>query len=140
MGTQCPFGDCPRSDMTVTDTVPTWLDNKAVLIVEDETIISFLIEDMLSELGCREVWQASDVSAALALLDQRTPDAVVLDANLSGQFSFAIAARLAQANIPFVFATGYGRSGISNEWMSRPLIQKPFTIEALEAALRGLLM
>jgi CheY-like chemotaxis protein len=125
--------------MTVTDTAPALLHNKAILIVEDETIVSFLIEDMLGELGCREVWQASDVSEALALLDTHKPDAVVLDANLSGQFTFPIATRLAQANIPFVFATGYGRSGIPNEWMSRPVIQKPFTIETLEAALRGLL-
>jgi CheY-like chemotaxis protein len=119
--------------------MPFLLEGKIVLVVEDETIVSFLIEDMLGELGCDTVWQAGSVPEALQLLEQRTPDAVVLDANLSGQFAFPIAMRLAEANIPFIFATGYGRSGIPNEWASRPVIQKPFTRDTLEAALRRLL-
>jgi CheY-like chemotaxis protein len=123
----------------VSDSQSAWLNGRTILVVEDETIVSFLIEDMLDELGCRTVWQAGGVSEALALLDERRPDAVVLDANLSGEFAFPIAARLAEMNVPFVFATGYGRSGIPNEWASRPVIQKPFTRDTLEAALRLLL-
>src|SRR5215207_6213081 len=39
-----------------------------VLVVEDESIISFLIEDLATKLGAAEVWHAASVAAALALL------------------------------------------------------------------------
>lgn len=122
----------------MTDSPSAWLDGKAILIVEDETIIAMLIEDMLDELGCKDVLKAGNIAEALASLDKQTPDAAILDANLSGEFAFPVATRLVQANVPFVFATGYGRSGIPNEWAARPVVQKPFTIERLEAALRPL--
>ncbi|MPZ56802.1 MAG: response regulator [Rhizobiales bacterium] len=98
-----------------------------------------MIEDLLGELGCQTVWQAGNVRQALALLDERSPDAVVLDANLGGEFAYPIAARLAASDIPFVFATGYGREGIPGEWASRPVIQKPFSQNMLEEALRSML-
>ena len=106
-----------------------------VLVVEDETIVSFLIEDMLSDLGFAQVWHAADAEAALQILNERRPDAAVLDVNLHGRPAFAIAERLAAADIPFVFSTGYGRSGIPAYWSARPVIQKPFNIDALAAAL-----
>jgi CheY-like chemotaxis protein len=122
-----------------TNSRPAWLEGKTILVVEDETMVSFLIEDMLGELGCESILLASSVNEALETLNGHKPDAAVLDANLSGQFAFPVATRLAEAKIPFVFATGYGRSGIPNEWAANPVIQKPFTREALEAALRSLL-
>jgi CheY-like chemotaxis protein len=107
----------------------------SVLVVEDETLVSLLIESMLSDLGCDDVWYASDVSQALELLAENTPDAAVLDVNLAGEQVYPVAFRLAAAAVPFVFATGYGASGIDQEWASRPVIQKPFQREKLAAAL-----
>src|SRR6267378_2571432 len=49
-------------------------DGLQALVVEDETIVAFLIEDMLTELGCSAVWLANTVSAALAILADRRPD------------------------------------------------------------------
>jgi CheY-like chemotaxis protein len=125
--------------VTNTDSEQALLDGVAILVVEDETIVSMLIEDMLSELGCKTIWQAGSIRDALALLKDHRPDAVVLDVNLSGQFAYPLATHLAEAQIPFVMATGYGRSGIPPEWASRPVIQKPFSSETLAAALRALL-
>jgi hypothetical protein len=34
-------------------------------------------------------------------------------------------------NIPFVFATGYGSSGLPEEYRDRPALQKPFQVETL---------
>ena len=112
------------------------LDGLTLLVVEDETIISFLLEDMLLELGCAAVLHAGRVDRALALLRERRPDAVVLDVNLGGEFAYPVASYLAEAQIPFVFTTGYGRSGIPMDWATRPVIQKPFSMEALANALR----
>jgi CheY-like chemotaxis protein len=116
---------------------PVSLDGLTILIVEDETIIAFMIEDMLTELGCAAVLHAGRIQDALALLRDRKPDAVVLDVNLAGEHAYPVAMRLAEAQIPFIFTTGYGRSGLPAEWASRPVIQKPFSLEALADALRA---
>jgi CheY-like chemotaxis protein len=91
---------------------------------------------MLLELGCAAVLHAGRVDRALALLRERRFDAVVLDVNLGGEFAYPVASYLAEAQIPFVFTTGYGRSGIPTDWATRPVIQKPFSMEALAHALR----
>jgi CheY-like chemotaxis protein len=98
----------------------------SVLIVEDESIISFLIEDMLAELGAAGVRHAAGVAEALRLIEAQRPDAAVLDLNLGGEPIHAVAERLAALNVPFVFATGYGRQGIPPQWAGRPVLQKPF--------------
>jgi len=83
-----------------------------IVLVEDETVVSFLIEDMLKELGCANIWHASGVRQAMAILRDRQPDAAVLDVNLAGEPGYPIAEHLESARIPFLFATGYGRHGI----------------------------
>ena len=111
------------------------LQGLTVLVVEDETIVSFLIEDTLMQLGCKEVWHASAIAAALALLQDKKPDAAVLDVNLSGVPAYPVAERLAALGVPFVFATGYGKNGVASEWRDRPVIQKPFDEAVLLAGL-----
>ena len=114
------------------------LDGRRVLLVEDESLVAMMAEDMLIDLGC-DVVVAMRLDQALAYLNSSVFDLAILDVNLGSARSYPVADALFALAVPFVFATGYGRSGIPNEWMSRPVIQKPFTIETLEAALRGLL-
>jgi DNA-binding response OmpR family regulator len=111
------------------------LNGLTVLVVEDETLISFLVEDMLRDLGCSTVWHASGASEALSMLRDRRPDAAVIDVNLGGQLAYPLAVYLDAAGIPFVFATGYGKHGIPGHWRRRPIVQKPFGADALTAAL-----
>lgn len=124
---------------TETPTSGAALHGLSVLVVEDETIVSLLVESMLMDLGCKDVWYASSVEEALAILAERTPDAAVLDVNLDGETAYPIACQLAAAEVPFVFATGYGASGISDEWAGRPVIQKPFQSDMLAFALQAAL-
>jgi CheY-like chemotaxis protein len=107
-----------------------------VLVVEDEAIISFLIEDMLLSLGCASVAHAGTVKQAINVLSAQMPDAAVLDVNLAGESGYAVAEKLEEGGIPFVFATGYGETGLPARWRERPVIQKPFTLESLGSALR----
>ena len=115
------------------------LNGLSFLVVEDETIISLLLEDMLTSLGAASVWHASAVNEALASLKERRPDAVLLDVNLSGEAAYPVAELLEKEGIPFVFSTGYGVSGLSPRWNGKPTIQKPFTPEALDTALSAVL-
>ena len=110
-----------------------------ILVVEDETMLFFLAEDMLTELGCATVLHASRVRDALALLAGERPDVAMLDVNLAGEQAYPIAEKLAEANVPFVFATGYGSEGIPPSWSSRPVVQKPFTLDMLGRAIAAAL-
>ena len=109
------------------------------LIVEDEAVISFLIEDMLGELGVSEVRHGASVRAAISALDAAAPDFAVLDVNLGGERVYPVAERLEKDGVPFVFITGYGKSGIDPRWAEKIVIQKPFNLDMLTAALRDLL-
>ena len=57
-----------------------------------------------------DVEVAGTLADAGRLLDVDSFDVAVLDVNLSGETSFAIADRLLDLGLPFVFATGYGES------------------------------
>jgi CheY-like chemotaxis protein len=115
------------------------LDGLSLLVVEDEAIIAFLLEDMLGELGAADVRYAASVGAALALLDEKLPDLAVLDVNLRGERVYPVAERLDAAGVLFLFTTGYGRSGIEPKWHGKTVLQKPFSIDSIAHALASVL-
>jgi CheY-like chemotaxis protein len=112
-----------------------------VLIIEDETLIALLLEDMLTDLGCTILGSASSVDAAIEILDRTPPGVAVLDINLGGEKSYAVAEALAKRGVPFIFSTGYADGRLDAPWQDRPMLQKPFGQEqlakALEAALKA---
>ena len=108
-----------------------------VLAVVDESLVAMWLEDLLTDLGCLVVGPANSVNAALALLDQQSVDAAVLDINIAGEKVFPVADRLSALNVPFVFATGYGVSGVQEPHAHRPVIQKPYTMGTLQRALES---
>jgi len=112
------------------------LHGMTVFVVEDEMMVSLLLEDMLGTLGCDNVLHAASVSSALNELSQSQPDLAVLDVNLGSEMVYPVAEELNRAGVPFVFTTGYGRGAIKLEWAARPCVQKPFNIDAFAAALR----
>lgn len=115
------------------------LDGLSILVVEDESLISRLIEDTLKDLGCPEIWNAANVDAALTLLAKRRPDIAVVDVNLTGRLAYPVAVRLDDMRVPVVFLTAYARSQLPAFWRSRPLVNKPFKPETLAAALAAAL-
>ena len=111
------------------------LSNRKVLVVEDEMMIAMLIEDMLDEFGCKLVGPATNVPRALELIGKESIAVAVLDLNLDGKDTYAIADALQRKNVPFIFATGYGSTGLRQEYGNRPVLPKPFQARDLEAAL-----
>lgn len=112
----------------------------SVFILEDETLVLFNLEDILAELGCRVVGPAMRLDQAEALLAEASEaDAAILDVNIGGNPVFPLAARLKEAGVPLIFATGYGAAGLPAEWQGSPVLQKPYTSEEVTAALLALL-
>jgi CheY-like chemotaxis protein len=97
-----------------------------ILVVEDEMMVSMLIEDMLADLGCSVVGPASRLEEALVLARTSEIDCAVLDVNLGGQPIFPVADVLRERSCPFAFATGYGDAGLRDIDKGALVLQKPF--------------
>lgn len=109
-----------------------------LLVVEDDVLVYMLLEDMLGELGC-EIVPAAHVKEAMALAAGETLDGALLDINLRGQTSYAVADELAERRIPFAFVTGYGSGAVREEYRNRPLLQKPMRESDLQRVISGML-
>jgi DNA-binding NtrC family response regulator len=108
-----------------------------VLIVEDDPLIALDFEDRLLGFGVKSVRATGSVAGALKLIAARAPDFALLDVALVREKSFAIAEKLEALAIPFVFITGYGSEVALPALFSKaPLLPKPCSSDALEAALR----
>ena len=114
------------------------LSGAKVLVLEDETLVSMMVEDMLLDLGCEVVGPFAKLDQALAYLGSGGGqiDAALLDVNLGGVRSFPMAEALADKGVPFVFTTGYDESGLPDIWRGRPTLRKPFMMGEMADALR----
>lgn len=110
------------------------------MIVEDETLVLFNLEDILSELGWDIAGQAMRLADAEKLAASiEVPDVAILDVNLGGKQVFPVAQILADRGVPLLFATGYGSAGLPPEWRNRPVIVKPYGRDDVARALAALI-
>jgi CheY-like chemotaxis protein len=117
------------------ETTGPW--KRRILIVEDEPLIAVTLEEMLFELGFVVAGCVADVPAALAMIGREKIDAALLDVNLGSQKIDPVAHLLAERDCPFVFTTGYGRTGIPAAYADRAVLQKPFRMDDLATILRN---
>ena len=103
----------------------------SVFLVEDEVMIRMMVADMLEELGYRVAAEAGEISEALKLAQSTDFDFAILDVNVNGKVISPVADLIKARNRPFIFATGYGSSGLPEEYRARPALQKPFQLETL---------
>jgi CheY-like chemotaxis protein len=121
---------------------PAWLKDERILVVEDEALVSILVEDELRGAGAEVLGPAPTVVDALRLVEAAAADggisAAVLDINLAGRHVGPLADRLAALGVPFVFATGYGEGCDTGGHGAAPTLDKPFGAETLVAAVASL--
>jgi DNA-binding response OmpR family regulator len=100
-----------------------------------------MVAEMLQELGYTIAAEAGEIGEAIRLAQTTYFDLAILDVNVNGKVISPVADLLTASNRPFIFATGYGSSGLPEEYRNRPSLQKPFQIETLgkviEATLRN---
>lgn len=108
------------------------------LVVEDEGLVALFIESTLEELGCEVVASVATLSEALVAAANESFDFAVLDVNLNGQLVFPVAELLRERQLPFVFSTGYGQSGVLEAFRGYEVLTKPYTSNELSKTINGL--
>lgn len=106
-----------------------------VLIIEDESLVAMLVEDMLLDLGHDIAGVVGRLDEAISTARSADIDLAVVDLNLNGQRTDAVAEILYRRGVPFVFATGYGPAGVRADWTHAPVLQKPFQPRELQQAI-----
>lgn len=110
-----------------------------MLFVEDEAMVSMLIEDMLLDLGVEVVGPAFKIEDALHLARTAEVEAAVLDINIGGHLTYDVADVLKGRSIPVIFSTGYGSSTLPERLRSTPILHKPFDRQRFEEAVKAAL-
>ena len=89
-------------------------------------MVFMIVQSMLADARCESVTNASTVNQAIELISAQPFDAAMLDVNIQGSNSYAVADVLISRAVPFFFATGYDDSGVSDEYRKYPFLSKPF--------------
>jgi len=113
------------------------MEGQTVLVLEDEPIIGFALEDMLIDRGAAPLICGS-LDVAHRTLASSQPDVAILDVNIHGERSYPVAEALAERGIPFIFATGYGCAVHPPEFAGVPTISKPYRLTEVEQAFAAL--
>ena len=109
--------------------------DQSLIVVEDEPLISVMIEQMAQDLGWAVQGSAYTEESAFDLLNASTPALALLDINLGLATSLAVAAACRDRQIPVVFMTGYTARDIPAQCGNAPVVSKPFTQEELDLAI-----
>lgn len=109
-----------------------------ILVVEDEPLLAMLLEESLTELGHEIAGSAATVDQAMDTLDGHPVEFGVLDYSLGQDSnSLPVAKRLRDGGIPFIYLSGHATLADDGDIPAAPLLTKPFTIDQLDAMLRG---
>ena len=133
-----PNGPLGEDGREFADSGPKVLQGTA-LVVEDNMIIALDAEDIMRELGASDVQVATTVADGARIAGDETISFALLDVNLGDETSLPLARQLAEAGVPFAFATGYGEaSPVTREFPGVPVVTKPYDVEKLRQGLREL--
>ncbi|MBB5447359.1 MULTISPECIES: response regulator [unclassified Paraburkholderia] len=106
----------------------TELQGRRILVVEDDFVVAQALCGLIEEAGATAVGPIGFADEALAYIqsNQDAFNGVVLDVNLHGQKSYAIADWLTENSVDFVFTTGYGVEALDPAYAGCPRCEKPF--------------
>lgn len=110
-----------------------------ILVVEDEVLVSVMVETVLTDLGCEIVGPAGSVAGAVALAKTERLSGALLDVNIRGESVYPVADLLKLRGIPFIFVTGYKRRELPPPHDDAAMLEKPFDETMLADTIRAAL-
>ena len=101
-----------------------------ILVLDDEALIGYLLEDYLSELDCETVGPVATVSDALQKMEAEPIAGAILDVSLRGNTnSYPLAEVLLKNGTPFAFSTGHCSTSIAPQFSDVRKLSKPFVFD-----------
>jgi two-component system response regulator (stage 0 sporulation protein F) len=111
-----------------------------ILVVDDDADVRATIVRALTELGYQTGEAAGGEAALAALRGAEPPNLVILDYVMPGMDGAEVAREIAaiDPDLPVVFSTGHAalRALRSAAGEDAPVLEKPFTLDELDALLR----
>ncbi|MGP7796840.1 response regulator [Sphingomonas sp. CLY1604] len=116
------------------------LNDRRILVVEDEYMLAHDLCDALQEAGAIPIGPEPSVQAALMrIASEEQIDAAILDVNLNNETVFPVADLLTDRHVPFLFASGYGSEVFTERFAGAVNCNKPLDMRAVLRALAGLM-
>lgn len=115
------------------------LQNKQILLVEDDFLLAGPLAEHLEDVGATVVGPTGTIEESIALI-ARVPeiDAALMDVNLGGEMSYPVAYDLSRRGVPFVFLTAYDPSLVAARFRDVPVFAKPVEFERVLEALQAI--
>ena len=110
-----------------------------ILVVDDEPLVSMLVEDWLGELGCEVVGPARSVQQGLDIAGSASSTAPSSTSIWAARIPIRLPNALKQRGVPFAFTTGEAAIDASAGFADPILLSKPFDFEGVKAVLGKLL-
>jgi CheY-like chemotaxis protein len=117
------------------------LKGKRILVVEDEVLVSMLVEDELRGAGAEVLGPVPTAGDALRLVEAAADGGIsIRGARHQPRWAarWAGADRLAALGVPFLFATGYGEGCDTGGHADARVLRNPFGAETLVTAVATL--
>jgi PAS domain S-box-containing protein len=116
------------------------MDQKSILIVEDEAVSALDLSKILDSLGYHVAGTVSSGEQAIEAADEKQPDLILMDIRLAGKMSGVEAAvRILEKHpIPIIYLTAYSEPDLVRQAkITRPYgyIIKPFTERELQTGI-----
>lgn len=111
---------------------------KSILIVEDDAIVTMLVEDMLLDMDIT-VLTSPTLENALFDIESETFDAAIVDMHLRGESAMDAIESLLARKVPFLVLSGSDQSSFRLAHPGVMTMAKPFDKVELEDAVRALL-
>ena len=106
-----------------------------ILIAEDDGMIAFCLEELLSAMGYQICAIASDEAETIAAAAQYAPSLMIVDEGLRyGSGIAAVTEILKTGFVPHIFATGDCSRVLAHD-SDAIVLQKPYTAQALSRAI-----
>jgi len=120
-------------------------DGETVLVVDDESSVRTLVNEVLEELGYH-VLQTDQGAPALRIMEStQRVDLLITDVGLPGGMNgrqLADAALVMRPNLKVLFITGYAESAVIGKGNLEPcmhILTKPFSLETLGARIKEII-
>jgi CheY-like chemotaxis protein len=113
------------------------MKNLRILIVEDEPLVSMVLQFMIENIVSATFVIQTSVAAAEKAIQQNL-DFAFLDVEVTNGKTFEIAQKLKRKQIPYVFVSGSRKDDLPHELQESAFITKPFHPAQIEEALKAL--